>query len=583
MKKIFTLFAALFTMGAVMAQTIVSTEVEKRNVLIEEFTGVNCGFCPDGHYRANQICQQYEGHAWAINIHQGVYAAMYATQWGDGLAGQYDIEGYPCGVTNRCANMQDRGQWAATAAQIRTEDSPVNIAATASIDPLSRQLIVNVEMYYTGTQTVTSNYLNVVLLQNNVIGPQSNYGTNYQGSPYNSDYVLPDGTYRHMHMLRDMLTGQWGEEITLVAEGTLVERTYTYSIPAIIGDVAITDFDDLQVLAFVTETHKNVLTACEAEKTILPAAFCAGISLESTDCGTDFQPVMTIRNTTEETVTSFEVSIDGTMQTYSKPIAAGSSDTIHLPLYTIDPAPAASTHYEKSISVEFLGYLMVESDETVTVPTPTSMSVQLYDINVFVANGPFYFDLAIDHYGSEVHAYWLDQSNCSVLWNTPTFTNRNAQQLMPARHYFFNIDPAEAGTYILRITDDYGDGATYVSDAHGFALYDGNNDEVYSHDGDYGEGIDVWIVTTAAGAGTYVDIDDVTPVSFSVYPSPATDRLNINCNEAVREVSVIDITGRTLMTTGAVNSIDVSALASGVYVVRVATESGIGMQKFVKE
>jgi hypothetical protein len=37
------------------------------------------------------------------------------------------------------------------------------------------------------------------------------------------------------------------------------------------------------------------------------------------------------------------------------------------------------------------------------------------------------------------------------------------------------------------------------------------------------------------------------------------------------------------MTLGATNSIDVSGLAAGVYVVRIATEQGIGMQKFVKE
>ena len=34
-------------------------------------------------------------------------------------------------------------------------------------------LTVNVEIYYTGSQTVTSNKLNVAVLQNNIEGPQS--------------------------------------------------------------------------------------------------------------------------------------------------------------------------------------------------------------------------------------------------------------------------------------------------------------------------------------------------------------------------------------------------------------------------
>ena len=78
-------------------------------------------------------------------------------------------------------------------------------------------------------------------------------------------------------------------------------------------------------------------------------------------------------------------------------------------------------------------------------------------------------------------------------------------------------------------------------------------------------------------------INDVAEVNFNVYPNPAADRLNINCNEAVREVSVIDMAGRTVINAGSEHTLNVSGLAAGVYVVRVATENGIGMQKFVKE
>ena len=77
-------------------------------------------------------------------------------------------------------------------------------------------------------------------------------------------------------------------------------------------------------------------------------------------------------------------------------------------------------------------------------------------------------------------------------------------------------------------------------------------------------------------------IDDVMNVNFSVYPNPVSDRLNIECGAAVREVNVIDMTGRTVITSTSTD-INVSALATGVYMVRVATETGMGMQKFVKE
>ena len=204
MKKVFTLIASMLTMGAVMAQTIVSTEVEKRNVLIEEFTGVGCGYCPDGHYRANLICEQYKDHAWAINIHAGGYATNsgYTTDYGDGIHNLFynEIDGYPCGVVNR-GSAQSRGDWAATAANIRTQDAIVNIGAEGEMDAATRTVTLHFEVYYTGNSTQTTNYFNVAIVQNNIIGPQSNYGD------YNPEYMMPDGSYCHMHMLRDLMVG----------------------------------------------------------------------------------------------------------------------------------------------------------------------------------------------------------------------------------------------------------------------------------------------------------------------------------------------------------------------------------------
>ena len=43
----------------------------------------------------------------------------------------------------------------------------------AIIDMGTNTLTVNVEIYYTGSQTVTSNKINVAVLQNNIEGPQS--------------------------------------------------------------------------------------------------------------------------------------------------------------------------------------------------------------------------------------------------------------------------------------------------------------------------------------------------------------------------------------------------------------------------
>ncbi len=91
MKRIIlSMFGAFLALGAT-AQTFVSTTPANKNVVLEEYTGINCTYCPDGHKRANQFADANPGRVVLINIHQGSFAngtPNYKTQWGDALAGQ---------------------------------------------------------------------------------------------------------------------------------------------------------------------------------------------------------------------------------------------------------------------------------------------------------------------------------------------------------------------------------------------------------------------------------------------------------------------------------------------------------------
>jgi hypothetical protein len=72
---------------------------------------------------------------------------------------------------------------------------------------------------------------------------------------------------------------------------------------------------------------------------------------------------------------------------------------------------------------------------------------------------------------------------------------------------------------------------------------------------------------------------------ITVYPIPAINNITIVApQQAVIEIS--NIQGqliKTLSTTSNKTNIDVSAFASGVYIVEVKTESGVGVRKFIKE
>ena len=578
MKKVLSAAIALLFAGTMMAQTIVSTQVEKRNVIIEEYTGVGCGYCPDGHARANSICTQYSGHAWAINIHEGGYASGsgYETTFGDGLASQYNISGYPCGTVNRGA-MSGRGDWASQASTVRGQDSPINVAATATIDPNTRELVVNVELYVTGTQTVSSNFLNVALVQNNIIGPQSNYGN----PPYNSEYVLSDGSYRHMHMFRDLLTGQWGEEITGLTVGTFMERTYTYQIPQAIGAVPIADFSDLEIIVFVSETHKNILTGAKADLTILPAVYMAGFTYEnSSDCSLEYTPVLTVSNTTSEDASSFYFTYDNQQIYSAKTIAAGQSDTFHFPTYTIQYNNASTQHYEPTLSVTLDSY---EDASSNTVTLGYDASIDIKPVNIYTADGPFHLDLGIDRYGTETTVELYKTEGCTKVWNCGPYTQTNSSNAN-ARHYYFNLSPDEPGLYVLKLLDSYGDGMTYTNSSHpaGLTLTDDQGNQIFYQDGNFSDKVLFYLNVTNAGSGSYVDIDNATAVRFEIYPNPVSDRLTINCSEPVSQVEILDMAGRTVIT-GASTTVDTKALAAGVYMLRVVTGNGVSTQKFVKE
>lgn len=592
MKRTLLSAVAILFAGTMMAQSIVSTDVQNRNVIIEEYTGVNCQYCPDGHKRANQICEANPGRAWAINIHQGGYAngSGYETQWGDVLASQYNITGYPCGTVNRCPNIQSRGDWAATAQTVLSQVSPVNVAAEATIDPNTRELTVNVEVYYTGNQTVNSNFLNVVLLQDNVMGPQTGASTWYPE-------MVENGQYRHMHMLRHMLTGNWGEELTGITTGTLIERTYQYTLPAAIGAVAIEDFSDLKVLAFVTETHKNILTGAEAEITILPAVYVAGSGVNNDDCSFDFTPYVKIANTYDDAISSVTVDYDGTQYTINKTIAAGSTDTINMPTYTVVPdASNAVQNCRTTKSLLVLSATFVNNGNITISASPVDLTFA--DFNIYRAAGPINARVGIDVYGSEASVALVSQNGCNTLWTEGPWADLNVNwnviqyisQIPDARYFSIDFNPATPGIYILSLKDAFGDGWTTTNNdaVAGLWLSDANGEIVTFTQGySNGEAFsqkDFWLNITSTGDNSHnrVGIDDASNVSLSIYPNPTTDKINISCNEPISNIEVLDIAGRTVMTTNS-NVISTNALPEGVYMLRVVTEGGVAVQKFVKE
>ncbi len=86
-------------------------------------------------------------------------------------------------------------------------------------------------------------------------------------------------------------------------------------------------------------------------------------------------------------------------------------------------------------------------------------------------------------------------------------------------------------------------------------------------------------------AGTGINDMDAQDNNIVLYPNPVSNNLAVGTTLKA-EISIINTQGqlvRALSTNGNLTNIDVSDLSNGVYIMKVKTEKGIEMKKFVKE
>ncbi|MBO4542321.1 MAG: T9SS type A sorting domain-containing protein, partial [Bacteroidales bacterium] len=69
-----------------------------------------------------------------------------------------------------------------------------------------------------------------------------------------------------------------------------------------------------------------------------------------------------------------------------------------------------------------------------------------------------------------------------------------------------------------------------------------------------------------------------------VYPNPARNIINIESNNEIKEVVVYNLLGQKIKQYhSAINTIDISDIANGIYVINITTDKGVTTKKFIKE
>ena len=547
-KKLFILTILVLSSLGIHSQTIVSTSPENKKVVLEEFTGITCGYCPDGHAIANNIANNNPGNVFLINIHQGGYANPgnsgfdFRTPFGNALAAQVGANFYPSGTINRNSNALGRGSWTGAANTVLGQSSDVNVGVEADIDVQTNTITVHVEAFYTADSPESNNKLNVALLQNNTIGPQTDYA-NGNTTEYN-----------HMHRLVWLITGQWGEIITTTTAGTFIDETYTYEIPNDYNGVPV-KIQDLEVVAFITETQLDMPSGSgtfptysnfSAENNARPTSVEAILP----QCGFDITPNVTIQNFGENDLLEVEI-------TYS--VNGGASQN-----YT------------------WTGRLLSLQSETIELPSISYSTEEINTINISLSDDDdntdneiaYEFNIANQFTNTINMILNTDNAGSQCTWD---IMNSNDEIIYSGGPYANNESVIEAfelaeNCYRFRIFDAAGNGGGSI------VLYDSENEVIYNTPGNYGEGEEVFFRTIGS-----LSVNDNNLQNVIIYPNPTNTILNIE-NAENSTIEVYDLLGRVVLFENNIstnNQLNVSNLPIGTYLIKIKNNNKVITDKFI--
>ncbi|WP_415375608.1 T9SS type A sorting domain-containing protein [Patiriisocius sp. Uisw_017] len=545
-------------LGIYAQPTIVGTAAEDRNVVLEEFTGINCVFCPEGHAIAQQLKDNNPADVFLVNIHSGGFASPSAsqpdfrTQWGEAIDNQSGLAGYPAGTINRenfpgleqgapGSTAIGRGGWVNAANQVFAESSYLNMAVTASMDAPSNTMDILVEAFYTGDSPAATNFLNVAILQNNTTGPQSGGGAG--------------NNYVHQHRLIDLVTGQWGEEISTVNTGDLISRTYSYNPPSDINGVPV-DPSELEIVVFMTETTQLLVSGSGSLVSLEPLtnandANVVSVSDIDDTCNTSITPSVLISNTGTDALTSLVITYDVNGENpvtfnWTGNLASLEAELVELPEISFTSGATNTVN----VSVPNDDFNDNNASATTFGPAPETV-------------GTMRLRVSLDNWAEECSWEFRDSSGTVLESGSYTGGAGTAGDDLTTFNYTFNFAD---DCITFSIEDTFGDGLT-VGGNGGFELKDANDVIIYAFNDNFGSG-----VTLPFDSNGVLEIEDNRFNTITIYPNPATDIVNIK-NAENSAIEVYNMLGQLVITKNNISAdaqMNVSSLVTGTYFVKIS-------------
>lgn len=221
--------------------TVVQVINFNKRVLIEDFTGTWCGWCPRVAYGIEQVNAQTSD-AVVVALHKSGSDPYIVN------TSPYNVSAYPTAHLNRTTEWTypEPENIAQVIALTNGTNPRVGLALSPSLSGSTLSIGVDVKFGYNFTNTK----LVVYVLESGLVYPQTNYTSYYGGGSTLSSFV-------HNHVLRAVLTDIMGDTITgSTNSGDTFTRNFSVSLPA-----NISNSSNVSIVAFVVDAGGKALNS----------------------------------------------------------------------------------------------------------------------------------------------------------------------------------------------------------------------------------------------------------------------------------------------------------------------------------
>ena len=231
----------------------------KRKILVEEFTGHMCTFCPGAAREIERLVDVYGDQIIPVAIYAGGYAAPappkapedFRTPEGDAYLSMLKPGGFPKAFISRTGippQPYGKAQFETEILSIKDDEPIVDLKLSTSYNSSNREVSIDVEAEWLKSGDNGIDY-NIVLLviEDHIIAYQMDDGVDVTN-------------YDHRHMLRSAVNSTQGDVINNTSEGSTYQQNYKYTLDSGWKE------NDCEIVAYIYKNNDPDFEVIQAEK-----------------------------------------------------------------------------------------------------------------------------------------------------------------------------------------------------------------------------------------------------------------------------------------------------------------------------